>query len=142
VSFFKKFFSPAVRKSTAPSAGSQQPWMIGSARVIFAASPAAIKKFRDDGISPLSAVTMILAIERRNANEFEEAEPGTVRLSTSAKVDLAAFRVYQDKEQQVIITDRKIEELSMYQFIGLLNVKEYAFAKCRALGIDIDRLWV
>ncbi len=116
--------------------------MIGNARVIFAATPAAIRRFSEDGISPLSAVTMILAIERRNLDEFDEAEPGTVRLSTSAKVDLAALRVYQDINQQVVVTNRKIEDTSTFQFIGLLNVREYAFAKCRALGIDIDRLRV
>jgi len=142
VSFFKKLFGLNPGKSTAAPVKNREPWMIGNARVIFAASPAAIQRFSQDGISPLSAVTMILAIERRNLDEFEEAEPGTVRLSTSAKVDLAALRVYQDSKQEVIITVRKIEETSKYHFIGLLNVREYAFAKCRALGIDIDRLRV
>jgi hypothetical protein len=116
--------------------------MIGNARVILAVTPAAIQRLQQDGFSPLSVATMILAIERRNVNEFEEAEPGNVRLSRSAKVDLAALKVYQGNEQQILITDRKIEEPSIYQFIGLINIKEYACGKCHALGIDIDRLRV
>lgn len=142
MSFFKKLFGLNPSKSNAASVKSRQPWMIGSARVVFAASPAAIQRFCQDGTSPLSVVTMILAIERRNLDEFEEAEPGTVRLSTSAKVDLAALRVYQNSKEEVIITDRKIDEASTYHFIGLLNVKEYAVGKCLALGIDMDRLRV
>jgi len=142
VSLFKKLFGLNSGKSAATSVKNRQAWMIGNARVIFGASPAAIQRFCHDGISPLSVVTMILAIERRNLDEFEEAEPGTVRLSTSAKVDLAALRVYQNSKEEVIVTDRKITEASTYDFIGLLNVKEYAIGKCLALGIDMDRLRV
>ena len=113
---FKRLLSfDSLRKSTATG---EQAWMIGSARVILATSPAVIRRFCQDGTSPVDVVTTILAMERRNIDEFEELEPGTFRLSLSAKVDLAALRVYQDAKLQVIITDRQIEDASTYISLG------------------------
>jgi hypothetical protein len=117
--------------------------MIGKAKVELAITRAAIQQFRQDGISPIDAATMILAIEMRNIEEFEEAEPGTFQLMRSAKVKIAGMLVYEDIEsQQILVTDRQIGDTSKYKYIGRLNLYAYAIGKCKALGLDIDNLRV
>jgi len=106
-------------------------------------SPAAIQKLTAEGLSELDAVTMLLAIERRDHPTFEETATGTLQFTASAKAELAAMCVYRDIDrQEVLVTDRQIDGTSKYKLIGWLDLRGYAYGVCKALGLDYRRLRV
>jgi len=133
---------PAAEKAGAGVETEDGSWMIGKARVLYAATKPALDALGSKGgASPGQIVAVAIVVGGfGQRKDLTTALDGTIRLSRAGEMKLASLYLYRDAQEGLILTQGRIKDSPESTFLGRLSKTDYALALCMHFGLDTGML--